>query len=103
MEQNGIKNKRSNLRTCTSTQNTANQRKRKGSSNFKGVSWYKREQKWRAGIGYKGKDFHLGYFNDELEAAKAYDKAAKDLWGEFANLNFENDYKPQKTITNLKK
>lgn len=92
IDHNGLNNRRSNLRICTQTQNVANQRKGKGSSNFKGVYWNKREQKWRAGIGYKGKDFHLGYFKDELEAAKAYDKAAKDLWGEFAKLNFENDY-----------
>ncbi|MGA1567624.1 MAG: AP2 domain-containing protein [Methylophilaceae bacterium] len=103
IDHNGLNNRRENLRICTVTQNAANQRKRKGSSNFKGVYWNKRDQVWRAGIGYKGKDLHLGHFKDELEAAKAYDKAAKDLWGEFANLNFENDYKPQKTITNLKK
>ena len=92
IDHNGLNNKRSNLRICTMAQNAANRRKVKGSSNFKGVSWHKRHQMWQAKI-QRGKWSHLGYFNDELEAAKAYDKAAKDLWGEFAKLNFENDYK----------
>lgn len=93
IDHNGLNNKRSNLRICTVAQNTANKRKGKGSSDFKGVSWHKRDQIWIATIHQKRKQLHLGYFNDELEAAKAYDKAAKDLWGEFAKLNFENDYK----------
>jgi len=93
IDHNGLNNKRENLRICTLTQNAANQRKGKGSSNFKGVYWDKREQKWRGAIRHKGKHLHLGSFNDELEAAKAYDKAAKEFWGEFAKLNFENDYK----------
>ena len=93
IDHNGLNNRRENLRICTVTQNVANKRKGKGSSNFKGVSWHKRDQMWIATIHQKRKQLHLGYFNDELEAAKAYDKAAKDLWGEFAKLNFENDYK----------
>lgn len=89
IDHNGLNNKRSNLRICTVTQNAANRRKGKGSSIFKGVYWYKRHQMWQARIRHKGKALHLGYFNDEPEAAKAYDKAAKEFWGEFAKLNFE--------------
>jgi hypothetical protein len=46
------------------------------SSKYRGVCWNKRETKWKAGIGYDGKQHHLGYFEDEEEAAWAYDKAA---------------------------
>ena len=83
-----LDNRRKNLRICTWSQNAANGRKQShSSSRFKGVSWYKRFQKWRASIGKDGKDYNLGYFTDEEDAARAYNKAALAHFGEFALLN----------------
>jgi hypothetical protein len=86
----GLDNRKINLRIVTPAQNNYNCRKRKGehSSKYKGVSLDKREKRWRADISYKCKRIHLGYFDNEEEAAKAYDEAAKELYGEYAVLNF---------------
>lgn len=65
-----------------------NRKKNKNdSSKFKGVSWHKRNKKWAVRIQKDKIRTHLGYFNSEIEAAKCYNRAAKDLFGEFANLN----------------
>jgi hypothetical protein len=45
--------------------------------------------KWRAQIMLNGRLIHLGYFTDPVEAAKAYDEAARKYHGEFASLNFD--------------
>jgi hypothetical protein len=58
------------------------------------VSWNKRRKKWFAYIKKDGKEFNLGGFDDEVEAAKAYDEAAKRLHGEFAQLNFSAGQEP---------
>lgn len=75
----------------TSGENNANGRSRKGSQ-FKGV-YYDRtsnavKKKWKAQIMVNHKYEHLGRFETEREAAKAYDEAAKRIWGEYARLNF---------------
>jgi hypothetical protein len=58
------------------------------SSKYRGVSWYKRDKKWEANINYDGKKQNLGSFEDEEEAAKAYDIAARAHHGKKAQLNF---------------
>ena len=80
--------KKSNLRPATNQQNNFNTIPRKITSQYKGVYWHKRDKKWVARITTNRKHFHLGYFEKEIEAAKAYDKVAKELHGEFAYLNF---------------
>jgi len=85
---NGLDNRRINLRLCTHHQNCMNNRKERGRSRrypskFKGVSWHTQSGKWRARI--QGE--HLGCFNYEIEAALAYNEAARRRFGEFANLN----------------
>lgn len=83
-----LNNRKSNLRFCTNAENTKNQRKKKNNtSGFKGVSWDKEKKKWAAQITVNQKKIWLGTFEDKVEAAKAYNKAAIKYHGEFAYLN----------------
>ena len=59
-----------------------------GRTPYKGVSWAKQCNKWRAEIRKGRKHYHLGYFRFELDAAVAYDDAARRLFGKYAALNF---------------
>jgi hypothetical protein len=56
-------------------------------SRFRGVCWHKCVKKWTAKISINKKRVHLGVFETEIEAAKAYNKAALETWGEKAKLN----------------
>lgn len=85
---NGLDNRKCNLRICTYSQNGQNRRKQRSSSKFKGVTRNKISKKWFAQIQINGKGKYLGSFIDEIDAAKVYDKAAKQLFGEFAQTNF---------------
>lgn len=83
---NTLDNRRENLRKANSTQNGSNSRSRGGSSKFKGVSG--RRDRWHADIRVNYKTTHLGKFDSEEAAARAYDEAARRLHGEFARVNF---------------
>ena len=85
---NGLDNQEHNLRICTSFQNQHNRKPQGGTSKYKGVSWNKRERRWQARIESSGKTIHIGNFTNELKAAEAYDRKAKELFGEFACINF---------------
>jgi hypothetical protein len=89
----GLDNRRENLRLATPTQNMQNRRKtrRKTSSRFVGPTFVKRRGDWSSRLSYKGKRIWLGYFDSEVEAAKAYDKAARKYHKEFARLNFPEE------------
>lgn len=77
-----------NVRWVTHQQNNMNKRSRKNtSSKYKGVSWMPKKGKWRAYITVNGKFHSLGSFLSEEDAAKAYNEAAKEMFGEYANLN----------------
>lgn len=93
IDHNGLNNQKSNLRNCTHRQNAMNNSSR-GSSKYLGVSIVGRgRQKGMisAEIKMNYRKIHIGVFSTEIEAAKAYDKKAKELFGEFANLNFKSD------------
>ena len=84
-----LDNRRANLRFATRSENMRNRRKkRNASSQFVGVHFYKPQGNWSCSILHNGKRIWLGRFDTEIEAAKAYDEAAKKLFGEFARLNF---------------
>lgn len=93
----GLNNTRTNLRTSTTSQNCSNVRKRleksgrKVTSKYKGVHYSKPNNKWVASIRFKRKLIHIGSFENELEAAKAYDSKSFELFCEFAKLNFNTD------------
>ena len=89
---NSLDNRRDNLRLATHSQNQFNKEKteRKTSSRFIGVYFDKQRQKWAARIRINGKIKHLGYFDNEEDAARAYDAAALKYRGEFARLNFND-------------
>jgi len=89
---NGLDNRQENIRICNSSQNQHNGKKNKHglSSQYKGVSWHKQVQKWTAQLVVFGKHLYLGCFNNEVDAAKVYDKAAVEHFGEFARVNFPN-------------
>ncbi len=75
---NPLNNRRSNLRFCTQAQNIRNSAPRKGK--FKGVCWVKGNERWRSQI-------CLGFFKTAEDAARAYNRAAAGLFGEYARLN----------------
>jgi hypothetical protein len=89
---NGLDNRKANLRLATLKQNSRHviRTMNPGSSKYKGVSWYTRDKVWAVKIMVDGKTIRIGYFRNEIEAAKAYDKAAKKYHGEFAALNFDS-------------
>lgn len=85
---NGLDNSRQNLQLATPSQNNYNRRKKTGAgSKYKGVCRRKDTGKWQARIGFEGKRIFLGDFDNEIDAAKAYDQAAKNYFGEFALRN----------------
>jgi hypothetical protein len=81
--------RRENLQTCTHQQNIMKQRHQATKQNpFKGVVRFR--DKWRARITINRKTMHLGLFASAIEAACAYNEKAKELFGDFANLNEVN-------------
>ena len=81
-------NRKSNLRFCTPQQNAWNSRIRPDNkSGFKGVSWCKAANKWKATITFNKVEDYLGVYSDKITAAKAYNEAARKHFGEFAWLN----------------
>lgn len=86
---NTLDNRCSNLRSATHSENGRNRKLQyDNTSGFRGVHWRKDRGKFRAQVKVNGKHKHLGYFAYAVDAARAYDAAARELHGEFARLNF---------------
>jgi len=84
---NTLDNRKSNLRLCNKSENGCNRDKPiTNVSDYKGVSWDKRRNKWRVVIIKNRKQTHIGYFINIETAYAAYCKAAKELHGEYARL-----------------
>jgi hypothetical protein len=93
IDHNRLNNQKRNLRVASVSQNGGNRltnRERK-TSKFKGVYWHKPDQRWRATVQAKcggvNRQIYIGQFSDETEAARAYNRKAIELFGEFAKLN----------------
>ena len=89
VDHNGLNNQKHNLRNCTNHQNHMN-RISWGNSIYLGVTYDKSRKLYMSKIQKKYKKFYLGRFKTEIAAAMAYDIKAKELFGEFANLNFKD-------------
>lgn len=86
---NGLDNRRGNLRVADNSTNQANIPKLGvRSSRFKGVTWHASACRWQAQLKVRGRNLYLGLFASEEDAARAYDAAALEHFGEFARPNF---------------
>lgn len=84
----GSDNRVVNLRLASRSQNCSNIKGRRGGARcFKGVFWHAPYNQWVAKICVQRKNVFIGYFADDCEAARAYDKVAAELFGDFAKTN----------------
>ena len=90
---NGLDNRRSNLRLATHAQNMGNKRRyRNNTSGYKGVAPFNgRGKPWIAYINCGGKRTYLGLFEAAIDGARAYDREAIRLFGDFAHTNFSRE------------
>ena len=79
-------NRKANLRVATKSENQANRRRRKADG-YKGVTRNKRTGAWEARVQFEGKYIFLGSYSNPRIAAHFYNEAAKQIHGEFAQLN----------------
>jgi hypothetical protein len=85
----GLNNCRANLRPATNKQNQGNGRRPShNTSGYKGVTWDRGINRWRARIAVNRRMRNLGVYNSVENAARAYDEAAREIFGEFACVNF---------------
>lgn len=90
IDNNSLNNKKSNLRICTKAENNRNTSSHKNStSKYLGVTYDKTRKKWNAQLMVNGKRVLTKRYTTEIEAAKAYDIAAAEHAGQYANLNFK--------------
>ena len=88
----GLDNRKSNLRLCTNQENTRNRGANKNNKiGYKGVSFLNKFQKYLAQISVRRRNYYLGLHEDPAEAARAYDAKARELFGDFAYLNFPKE------------
>lgn len=90
---NNLDNRRANLRVVTIAQNNRNRRSSGGVSKYKGVTYHRENKLFIARITINRKRLFLGCFHNDIEAARAYDAAAKKYHGQYACLNFPTEEK----------
>jgi hypothetical protein len=97
INRHGWDNRKANLQVVSQQENTWNSLRGvgQGKSKYKGVGYSNERKKWKATLCHKGKKIHLGYFENEIDTAKAYDEAAKLFRGRFAVLNFDGCSHPR--------
>lgn len=85
---NTLDNRRRNLRITTYSCNSGNSKiNSRNTSGYKGVTFFKDRRLYGASVTVQGQRHYLGFFDNPLEAAKAYDIAALSKFGEFALTN----------------
>ena len=91
----GLNCQKTNLREATDAENQRNTRRARGARQrplYKGVKpTQNHPNAWRASVYLEGRNRHLGVFTTPEEAAKAYDRAAREHFGEFARTNFTEE------------
>ncbi len=91
IDSNPLNNKRNNLQEITNQQNQIKKKMQgNNTSKYRGVTYNKNAKKWQTTIVKNYKHYYLGLFSDKKEAALAYNKKAKELFGRFAILNKVN-------------
>ncbi len=94
---NKLDDTRENLRVCTHEENARNRSKPRGSaSRFLGVGYDRHRRKWYANLGVEGKAIWLGYFEDEIEAARATITRRSSWPASSPNLNFPEEWPPER-------
>lgn len=94
-DRNCLNNRRKNLRSATKAEQMANTTGWKNaSSQYKGVSWDARRQRWRAVLCTKGRTIEIGSFDSEIKAAEAYNQSAPRFFGPRAYLNVLTQERP---------
>lgn len=88
INRNKLDNRSENLRVCSHSQNNSNTKIfSTNTSGYRGVSWNKNQEKWLVYVSFEGKNYYVGSFNNKEKAAKAWNKVALELKGEYASLN----------------
>lgn len=95
----GLNNQRSNLREVTHKKNLQYQKpqNRKKSSAYRGIAWFKPREKWRARLKCNGIEVHIGYFDNEHDAAEAWNKKALEYYGP---ESFQNVIERKEVVSN---
>ena len=99
----GLDNRRENLRVATRAENARNQRRlhKDSRTTFKGITWDKDRKRWTAQIMVDGRRVFLGHHPDAMSAARAYDIAAVEMFGEFAATNSSLGRLPEEGDTHV--
>jgi hypothetical protein len=93
----GLDNRKSNLQIVSHAENIRKSRVQKNNtSGFRGVSWHKGDRRWQAFVEVDNIRKYLGSFKNKIDAALAYDQAAKKYFGRFATLNLPDFKASQK-------